>query len=293
MLKTLVYGLYPRSEKLRRSYNRWERGMIKTEDLSEIIREEKYAFYEMMERSGIEIYTDPLFNWYDILRPIVLSMENVKLGPLTRYLETNTFYRMPEFYGIPRIFKDLTKFEQLEENPPLPAYQLDRKSLLFLPSPYSLVRMSRLEADLREDVLLRSLVDEYIKIVKAFSGRKLVLFDVFDYGKHNISYLDPLLQSTGVILIARGIPKEQNLKGLKHKFEALVADGVDRDLLNYSDSLGIKAVSAHKTKIEGASIEKKMDDSVDLITHDDYMDFLPREIADIKVEVLGKMGDTA
>ncbi|MCY0851709.1 MAG: hypothetical protein OWQ34_03095 [Thermoplasma acidophilum] len=294
MVKTLVYGLYPRTEKLRRSYNRWERGLMKSQEIAEIVKDEKYEFYDLLGRSGIDEYTDPLFNWYDILRPIIMSMENVKLGPLTRYLETNTFYRMPEFYGIPAINRNLQEFSEIDENPPLPAYHLDKNASIFLPSPYSVFKMSRFMEKIPENEFYAALVREYGKIAKTVGVNKVVLFDVFEYGNHNVSYLDPLLDSAKVTLIARGSPSADNFAGLRHRFEYIVADGTKGDLQKFTRGMGAKVINAHRTKIEGVEPEKRLwDDSVELITHDDYMDFLPREIADIKVEILGKMGDVA
>lgn len=289
MVKTLVYGIYPRSARLRRSYNRWERGLINIEELSDIIREEKEIYYNHMEESGIHQYTDPLFNWYDILRPVILSMKNVRLGPLTRYLETNTFYRMPEFEGIPEIVKNIGEFQELEENPPLPLYQLDRRSSIFLPSPYTVIKMSSFTDSINQKDILNALIREYIKIAKAYERKEIVLFDSFPYNDNNISYLDPLLENNDVTLVTAGNPGEKNFKGLKNKFATVVLGKEDKNILKFSRNLGAKAVDSHRTKIEG--ISSKDYEWAGVLTHGDYMDFLPREIADIKVGVLGKAGE--
>ncbi len=289
MTKTLVYGIYPRSARLRRSYNRWERGLINIEEISDIIREEKDIYYNHMEKSGIDQYTDPLFNWYDILRPVILSMKNVRLGPLTRYLETNTFYRKPEFEGIPEIVKNIGEFQELEENPPLPLYHLDRKSSLFLPSPYTVIKMSAFADSINQKDVLNSLVKEYIKIGRAYERKEIVLFDSFPYNDHNISYLDPLLENNDVTLVTAGNPGEKNFQGLKNKFATVVLEREDKNILKFSRNLGAKVVDSHRTKIE--EISSKDYEWAGVLTHGDYMDFLPREIADIKVGVLGKAGE--
>lgn len=109
----LVYGIYPKTNELRLHIGRWEKGKIPDATLNENIESEKAMFYDLLKEGSIE-HTDPLFNWYDILRPVSLIVDGIDLGPLTRFKETNSFYRMPVINNISGISIDPKDFFSFE-----------------------------------------------------------------------------------------------------------------------------------------------------------------------------------
>ena len=87
-----------------------------------MITEEKDQFYKMMRVNKVDYYTDPLFNWQDIFRPLVASIDGISLGPLTRYFETNTFYRKPIVNEVGNV-KNSLDVDGSEYNIPGPVYK--------------------------------------------------------------------------------------------------------------------------------------------------------------------------
>ncbi|BAB60290.1 TVG1177590 [Thermoplasma volcanium GSS1] len=292
VVKSLVYGIYPRSERLRKAYNRWERGLVGNEEIRRTISEEKDRFYEYVKSVGISEFTDPLFNWHDIFRPIALSVSGVTLGPLKRYLETNTFYREPEISGHITLQRKLDTFDLLEENPPLPLFALAKGSSIFLPTPSSFYKMSSVKANIGAEELYKDLVNVYSDIIDIFKPRSLVLYEVFPYNGDNLSYLESLNQKISVHLLTKGKISEKNFNGIKHKFESIISDDHPEFLKNYAKYYGFKIIDVNKTKVEDPNADYGIENYEDaIVTSNDYFDFLPREIADIKVEVLGKVGE--
>ncbi len=100
-MEGFVHGIYPKSEKLRVRIGRWERGSLSAGELNDLIADETAIYEDLFD--GQALHTDPLFNWYDIFRPIVLMSSGMDLGPLTRFEETNTFYRIPQLHGLPSL----------------------------------------------------------------------------------------------------------------------------------------------------------------------------------------------
>ena len=67
-IETVLFGIYPKSEKLRIRIGRWERNIVSTSDLVNVLRQETDNVESEWAKSGIDHWASPLFNWYDILR---------------------------------------------------------------------------------------------------------------------------------------------------------------------------------------------------------------------------------
>lgn len=299
-VETHIFGIYPKTEELRIKINRWERGRLQTSEISETISKEKETYYKLVKDAGITTFTDPLFNWYDILRPIVL-LSGGKLGPLTRYKENNTFYRLPEFDAVSGLALDPTKSGEIEANPPLPLYQgTDEEGFsAFLPSPVTLYRMSQVSEKVSKAKFVSAIIDNYLEICKKFGIRRISLFESFEYGDEDISFLDRLSDELDVYLITEGEIRDEQFSKLNGKLYSIIVS----DTSNFSVALkhskvpGIKLIDARNTKLETVDSVKSQIASVAggaekvVVTVTDYLDFLPRSIADKKVEILSKVGE--
>ncbi len=293
-VKTLVYGIYPRSDRLRLDYGRHERGSLSTEKLKDIIKEEKDIFYRLTDE--INIVTDPLFNWHDIFRPIALSVNGIKLGPLRRYGETNTFYREPLIEGKGELKIDVFTNQEFEENPPFPIfYGGNRKILPIFPSPVAMYRMSSNESKYSIQDFSENLLEIYGKIADRMGSRKILIFAP-QIDKDDVSSMKKICSTHEIILLSPEVIKSEYFDGISFKFDSIVVSR--KENLNvagdHSRIPGLGILDAHNTKIEnGGDIEKMLEEVQkefnfkDLIlTHNDYMDFLPRTIADRKVKIL-------
>lgn len=301
-VETHIYGIYPKTEDLRKKINRWERKKIETKDIEETLRQEKDIYFDLVNKSGIDVFTDPLFNWYDILRPIVL-LSGGKLGPLTRYKETNTFYRLPEFDQVSELTADPTKDGELSSNPPLPLYRkADQKGFsAFFPSPVTLYRMSKVSDSISAGDFYKGIARNYVAICKKFGIKNVTLFEAFEYNGEDLSFLDSLTENLRVYLVTTGEISEKHFASVSKKPYSVIAE--DEDNLNVASKVsevpGIKIVDAHNTKLEdSSSLSKKVKTLSEksgikriVLANSDYLDFLPRGIADKKIEILSKVGE--
>lgn len=281
-LISLLYGIYPRSENLRRAYGRWEKGQLNSEEISTRIGEESSVYYSLVKEATLNYFTDPLFNWYDLLRPIALSVEGIKLGPLARYKETNTFYREPEI-GRVRKLGEISTFREVEENPPFPMYhELDSESYLhFLPGIDSFLKMSKVTGNVPE--IRNSLKKIYVEMVERLGMKRLLIYEPFE--TKNLDVYDDLNEITSTFLVLSGKNEELHA-GKGKKFFSIIGDD-PYSYSKYCEIPGVKVVDAQSTRINDGVLEKVKHLSSDfdrlIIANTESFDFLPRGIADKKL----------
>lgn len=288
-INSMVYGLYPRSEKIRRGISKWERKMMSEKDIAELIDEESHLFYRFCESKGIRYYSDPLFNWYDVLRPLSLSIEGVSLGPLTRYKETNTFYRMPDVKFIGDLNK-IDEFLPVKDNPPLPLFHPGESGyVFFLPGIESFIMMSRVRSDINE--IRKKMITIYNKIVDVYTIKSLILYELFPV--EDFSLYDDINGSVDLFLVTTGKIEDRMFSRNRRKFFSIISEDPYK-VSKFCKVPGIKIVDAFNTKMESRTVDllkKYKDDFGEIIaTSNEYFDFLPRVIADKKLEVMGGWG---
>lgn len=282
-VKKFVYGIYPRNDRLRFSIGKYEKGLMNAEELQRIIIEEKEDFYRMMKEEGIDYFTDPLFNWHDIFRPISGSIKGMTIGPLTRFFETNTFYRKPLIKEINSL-NDIFNSREIDEYElPYPAYSLidSVNYVLFLPGLGTFFKLS--ESSLAWDTFSKKMMDIYDEIIKK-SGAKIIFF-------YEEVPIDLAIYESFKEKIILKIPSNIDKKQLGH-ISAFSLIGPDPYLIsNNCDIPGVPLFKSKTTLIEKGILDALKSYSADfpeiLLTHDDYLDFLPRKIADIKVREMG------
>ncbi|MEM0139858.1 MAG: hypothetical protein QXZ44_04515 [Ferroplasma sp.] len=291
-IERLVYGIYPKTNELRLHIGRWEKGTLPDSTLNNNIEMEKKALYAKMNEYNI-LHTDPLFNWYDIFRPLSLIIDGIELGPLTRFKETNTFYRIPLIDGLTGIAIDPLDFSPLNENPPLPLYLEDDENFAaFLPSPLSFYKMSK--TDIKYNDFEKKLEILYSKILKLYRTKKLVLYDPLPYNENDVLDLS-LFANYEISLVTTGKVYKNNIR---QKIHSMVVDYNDNNIgisKKLSEVPGIKIVDGYNTGIENADKLKAQLKSLNsdkiLVSHSEYMDFLPRIIADKKIELISRIGE--
>lgn len=298
-IRSLIYGIYPRSEPLRLSISKWERRVISQDELQEVINREKKALLEKFHSEEIWGYTDPLSNWNDVLRGVVRVLTQVNLGKLTRYKETNTFYKQPEFTGYPELAEEVA--------PPghdthLPGELFEPSGtgcFHFLPGIDSIVNMSVVDPTLEDERLHDSILTAYKQLVSKYGIRDLVLFEPYPGGSASSVYED-LFSSTRVHYVIDDL-KGSYFKEVKTEPASVVVRKREafQELHAVTDVPGLALFDAQNTKIEDpvdirsdilALTETSGVDEV-IVTHTEYMDFLPRVIADKKAKSIGEAGD--
>jgi len=100
-LLTTSVGSYPRigdspeQQKLRRAYERWERGEIGDGEMEEIYREVTKEVIEEQIRAGLDQVTDGQVRWYDQFSHFARRFDGCEINGLLRLFDTNFYFRQP------------------------------------------------------------------------------------------------------------------------------------------------------------------------------------------------------
>jgi 5-methyltetrahydropteroyltriglutamate--homocysteine methyltransferase len=94
-LQAFAPGIYPRSEELVQATRDLDRGRTSQEAVDEQIERDLGELVSVQEAAGLDLLADGMLRWQDVFRPIVEAADGLERGALTRFLDTNTFYRAP------------------------------------------------------------------------------------------------------------------------------------------------------------------------------------------------------
>jgi 5-methyltetrahydropteroyltriglutamate--homocysteine methyltransferase len=94
-IKAYAPGIYARSEELVQATRDLDRGRTTKEAVEERRAADLRTFLDAQREAGLHYLSDGLLNWQDIFRPFDETARGLEPGPLTRFLNTNTFYRAP------------------------------------------------------------------------------------------------------------------------------------------------------------------------------------------------------
>jgi 5-methyltetrahydropteroyltriglutamate--homocysteine methyltransferase len=132
LLRAHAAGIYPRSEALVQATRDLDRGRTTAEAVEEQRGADVQALVAAQEEAGLDLLTDGLLAWQDLFRPLAERSDGVTARPLTRFLDTNTFYRALLVDAAPRLRE------------PIPAPGLPPgRWLATLPAPTALGRAAR------------------------------------------------------------------------------------------------------------------------------------------------------
>ncbi len=292
----LLYGIYPRTETLRKNINLWERKKVARDDLVKRLAEEKTRIIGMLKERNL-LFTDPLSNWHDILRPLALSLEGVSLGELRRYRETNTFYRQP-------VIEDYPSYSEHgrgdgEEFPYFPVYDqsVGNGTLAFVPGPHSFLSMSHSDPSLDRRKVIASLSRAFSDFLSENGARRVLIYDPVHYNGTDMSHLLPITEKFESILVTSGSIRGVDMTPLSRSLGGLSAANGYESFSGFGGEIYMQHINSQNTKLEDArDIVQRLDrDGRNLkmnvagVTHTEYMDFLPRSIADRKAEIMGEV----
>jgi 5-methyltetrahydropteroyltriglutamate--homocysteine methyltransferase len=95
-VKAFVPGIYPRSEPLVQATRDLDRGRTTQEAVDEQVARDFEQFVSLQREAGVDLLADGMLGWQDLFRPFLTEADGLRTGPLTRFLDTNTFYRAPQ-----------------------------------------------------------------------------------------------------------------------------------------------------------------------------------------------------
>jgi 5-methyltetrahydropteroyltriglutamate--homocysteine methyltransferase len=181
-LKAFCPGIFPRSEALVQATRDLDRGRTTKDAVDGQIAGDLAQLVEVQQSAGIDLLTDGMLRWQDLFRPFVDEAEGLERGALTRFLDTNTFYRAPAATtATPRLASPLGE----EYVAPLPGPRV-----VTLPSPWALGQGTGVPAKtIAADVLkpqLETLDAELVVLSEPFLAR---------HGASELEELAPALEA--------------------------------------------------------------------------------------------------
>jgi 5-methyltetrahydropteroyltriglutamate--homocysteine methyltransferase len=164
-LQAFVPGIYPRSEALVQATRDLDRGRTTQEAVEERVERDFAELVSAQQAAGLDLLADGMLRWQDHFRPLLEAADGLETGALTRFLDTNTFYRAPKATGEPRLSRPLDE----RFVAPLPGPRL-----VTLPSPYALAHGTEVSPkEMAEGVLkpaLEGLDAELVVLAEPFLG---------------------------------------------------------------------------------------------------------------------------
>jgi 5-methyltetrahydropteroyltriglutamate--homocysteine methyltransferase len=94
-MQAFAPGLYPRSEALVQATRDLDRGRTTPEAVDEQTDRDLAQLVSAQQDAGFDLLADGMLRWQDVFRPLVEGSDGLETGALTRFLDTNTFYRAP------------------------------------------------------------------------------------------------------------------------------------------------------------------------------------------------------
>ena len=107
-IKAYAPGIYARSEELVWATRDLDRGRTTEKAVAEQREADLRSFLDAQREAGLDYISDGLLGWQDIFRPFDELALGLEPGPLTRFLNTNTFFRAPVVTGeAPKLIEPL------------------------------------------------------------------------------------------------------------------------------------------------------------------------------------------
>jgi len=99
------HSSYPRvasaanGTRLRRAYANRETGKITDSDYDEVARDYIAEIIKEQEDAGVELVTDGIVTWYDLMSRPASRLAGVEINGIVRFFDTNTYVRQPVVVG--------------------------------------------------------------------------------------------------------------------------------------------------------------------------------------------------
>jgi 5-methyltetrahydropteroyltriglutamate--homocysteine methyltransferase len=167
-LQAFVPGIYPRSEALVQATRDLDRGRTSQAAVDEQVERDLAELVSAQEQAGLDLLADGMLRWQDHFRPLLEAADGLETGALTRFLDTNTFYRAPSAANDqPKLARPLDE----RYVAPLPGPRL-----VTLPSPFALAHGTSLSPKTVAEGVLKPALDgldaELVVLAEPFLARE-------------------------------------------------------------------------------------------------------------------------
>ncbi|HZY91265.1 MAG TPA: hypothetical protein VFG07_00615 [Thermoplasmata archaeon] len=133
LVRTGLTGPFPRSEALVAATRDLDRGRTTPEAVEDLFRTTEEEVVRLEERLELDHVTGGFLRWADVFRPIAETWNGFTVGPVTRWFETNTFYRQPILHAPP----ERVAGSVAARLPPTPRSKGIDRAKVILPGPYT------------------------------------------------------------------------------------------------------------------------------------------------------------
>ena len=104
-------GMFPRSEALVAATRDFDRKRVSVKELKRVLEKQQLQVINFQKKIKIKVFSDGLLNWQDHFRPLTDLFTGIEPSTLTRFTDTNTFFRQPRVNGdIKYTGQHLTKY---------------------------------------------------------------------------------------------------------------------------------------------------------------------------------------
>ncbi|TML57628.1 MAG: hypothetical protein E6G22_15380 [Actinobacteria bacterium] len=150
-MQAFAPGIHPRSEALVQATRDLDRGRTSAEAVDEQLQRDLDELVRVQQEAGLDLLADGMLRWQDLFRPLLEASDGLEPGPLTRFLDTNSFYRAPTATSAePRLRQPLDE----RYAAPLPG-----APIVTLPSPYALAHGTGIPAKVVATGVLKPQLD--------------------------------------------------------------------------------------------------------------------------------------
>jgi 5-methyltetrahydropteroyltriglutamate--homocysteine methyltransferase len=167
-LQAFAPGIYPRSDALVQATRDLDRGRTTQEAVDEQVERDFAELVAVQQSAGLDLLADGMLRWQDHFRPLLEGADGLETGALTRFLDTNTFYRAPSATS-----------ESPKLNAPLDeryVAPLPGPRLVTLPSPFALAHGTALSPKTVAEGVLKPAIEgldaELVVLAEPFLARE-------------------------------------------------------------------------------------------------------------------------
>jgi 5-methyltetrahydropteroyltriglutamate--homocysteine methyltransferase len=298
-IKAYAPGIYARSEELVQATRDLDRDRTTAEAVEEQREADMRSLLETQREARLDYLSDGLLNWQDIFRPFGEAARGLAAGPLTRFLNTNTFFRAPA------VTEQAPKLVEPLGEPYFSVGELPRNRwVATLPSPHSLAASAA--GELAPRAVAEGVLGPQIRWLAQNGCAMIVLQETAYFGDRiDIDLLgDALdaLQSPLPIALQLPFGDSGDMLGelLELDIEAIGVDFYATDLealpRPFPKSLLAGVVDARNSLLEepeqlakfGRQLLEELDVRLHLVPNGD-LQFVPEKIAREKVSRLGEV----
>jgi 5-methyltetrahydropteroyltriglutamate--homocysteine methyltransferase len=167
-LQAFAPGIYPRAEALVQATRDLDRGRTTREAVEEQVERDLAELVSAQQAADLDLLADGMLRWQDHFRPLLEAADGLENGALTRFLDTNTFYRAPKVTtATPSLSQPLGE----RYVAPLPGPRL-----VTLPSPFALAQGTGIPPKVMAESVLKAALDgldaELVVLAEPFLARE-------------------------------------------------------------------------------------------------------------------------